>query len=147
MVVSPVNCCPNNLNHNRLTIRKQRGLTLIEVLVALAIVGIAMTAVIKATSQNIKSTHYLQNKTTAMWVGQQVINEVRAGLLHLDKSSRNQKLTTEMLGRDWYWQMDEEETPNKRIKKITVKVFENEDLEESDSAIITLESYRYHEES
>lgn len=126
--------------------RKQSGLTLIEVLIALAIISIAMTAVIKATSQNIHSTSYLQNKTMAMWVGTQVINEARANLLKLDRSSGSQKLTTEMLGKTWYWQTAEEETPNPRIKKITVKVFENEDEEEQAAPTVILESYLYHEE-
>lgn len=127
------------------TYRKQAGLTLIEVLIALAIVGIAMTAVIKAASQNIKSTAYLQNKTAAMWVGLEVINEVRANLIRLDSTSRNQKLTTDMLGHDWYWQLEEDETPNKNIKKMRVKVFENENAKEDDTPVVTLESYHDHE--
>lgn len=134
MEMSPVKC-----------FRKQIGLTLIEVLIALAIVSIAMTAVIKATSQNINSTGYLQKKTIAMFVGQQVINEARAKILK-GGSSGNQKLKTEMLGQDWYWRTEEEETPNNRIKKITVKVYENEDDEEEASSIITLESYVYNDE-
>lgn len=124
---------------------KQAGLTLIEVLIALAIISIAMTAVIKATSQNLNSTGYLQKKTIAMYVGQQAINEVRANVLK-GGSSGHQKLTTEMLGREWLWQTEEEETPNKRIKKIIVKVYENETQEDEGSPIITLESYVYHEE-
>lgn len=124
--------------------KKQIGLTLIEVLIALAIVSIAMTAVIKATSQNIHSTGYLQRKTIAMYVGQQAINEVRAKVLK-GGSSGHQKLTTEMLGREWLWQTEEEETPNERIKKIIVKVYENETQEEEGSPIITLESYVYNE--
>jgi general secretion pathway protein I len=126
--------------------RRQRGLTLIEVLIALAIISIAMTAVIKATSQNIHSTSYLQQKTMAMWVGTQVINEARANLLKVEQSSGNQKLSTEMLGKDWYWQTAQEETPNPRIKKIMVKVYENEDDEAEASPIVILESYIYHEE-
>jgi general secretion pathway protein I len=125
---------------------QQAGLTLIEVLIALAIIGTAMTAVIKATSQNINSSGYLQRKTTAMWVGQQVINELRAGTLKMESSSGTQRLTTEMLGRDWFWQTAEEETPNPKIKKIIVKVFVNEEEEAEAAPIITLESYVYHEE-
>lgn len=126
--------------------KRQLGLTLIEVLIALAIISIAMTAVIKATSQNIHSTSYLQRKTIAMWVGSQVINEMRAGLIKSERSSLNQKLTTTMLGNEWYWQTEEEETPSPRIKKIKVKVYETEDEEAEAKPIITLESYTYHEE-
>jgi general secretion pathway protein I len=123
--------------------KAEHGFTLIEVLIALAIVGIAMTAVIKATSQNIRSVNYLQTKTTALWVGQQVLNQARVGLLKVDSSSTNQKLTTSLLGQDWYWQLDEEETPNPQIQKITVKVFANEMTKEEDTPLVTLESYSY----
>ncbi|MBX3709949.1 MAG: type II secretion system minor pseudopilin GspI [Gammaproteobacteria bacterium] len=141
MVASLVIRC---LNHANLIKNKQIGLTLIEVLIALAIISIAMTAVIKSASQNINATGYLQNKTLAMLVGQQVINETRVGLLKIGNSSGNQKLTTKMLGQEWYWQLEAEETPNKHIKKITVKVFADEN--EEGSPIITLESYVYHAE-
>lgn len=101
--------------------RNVSGLTLIEVLIALAIVSIAMTAIIKATSQNILGTQHLQNKTIAMWVGEQVLNEARVGILRL--SSDQQTQTTTMLGQDWPWQASQEQTPNPRIKKMSVDVF------------------------
>lgn len=135
MALSPVNASPKN----------QSGFTLVEVLIALAIVGIAMTAVIKATSQNIRSVSYLQTKTTALWVGQQVLNQARVGLLKVDSTSSNQKLTTELLGQEWYWELEEEETPNPQIKKLIVKVFANETTKEEDAPLVTLESYRYDE--
>lgn len=119
--------------------RKIAGLTLIEVLVALAIVGIAMTAIIKAASQNIRSTHYLQNKTTALWVGQNLLNEARLGLIPEQENTK----TTSMLGRDWYSQIEFKETPNKRIKKITVNVSDHEDLGEDEAPLVSLEGYLY----
>jgi general secretion pathway protein I len=123
---------------------KISGLTLIEVLVALAIISVAMTAVIKASSQNIRSTAYLQNKTIAMWVGQQVLNEARAGVLKLPNPPDSVKETTAMLGHDWYWEANQEETPNKRINQIRVKVFAQEGDEAS--PLITLETFKYHAE-
>lgn len=124
---------------------KERGLTLIEVLIALAIISIALTAVIKAASQNIRATHYLQNKTIAMWVGIQAINEIRAGVLKLPTTQDKLEATTYMLGQHWYWQVGQEETPNKRIKKIAVDVYERENMTDEDTPIISLESYLYDE--
>src|SRR5689334_11446815 len=93
------------------------GLTLIEVLIALAIVGIALTAIIKATSQNIRGTEYLQNKTIAMWVGSEVLNEARTGVLSLSGSDKfNDNVT--MLGKEWRISAEKMDTPNKHIKKI-----------------------------
>ncbi|SRR5579883_776923 len=117
------------------------GLTLIEVLIALAIVGIALTAIIKAASQSIRATTYLQDKTIAMWVGTQVINEARAGILVLPATD-TLKQTTHMLGRDWHWQAHQEETANKRIKKVLVEVYgaDPEEDTENNTPIISLES-------
>lgn len=138
MGTSPINCCHR---HARVV-----GLTLIEVLIALAIIGIAMTAIIKATTQNIRSTAYLQNKTIAMWVGSQVLNEARAGILKLPDAPDKRKQMTTMLGQDWYWQANQEATPNKRIYKITVSVFAHENENEEETPLIRLESYVYHAE-
>jgi general secretion pathway protein I len=115
------------------------------VLIALAIVGIAMTAIIKATSQNIRSTAYLQNKMIAMWVGQQAMNEVRAGIIQVS-SSDSRKQTTTMFDQQWEWVATQEETPNQLIKKIMIKVFKDSNPEDEEILpIITLESYTYHE--
>jgi hypothetical protein len=47
------------------------------------------------------------------------------------------------LGRDWYWQIGQEDTPNKQIKKIVVDVFAKEIEEDEQSPLINLESYVY----
>jgi len=120
---------------------KQIGLTLIEVLIALAIIAIAMTAVIKAVSQSIRSVTYLQDKTIALWVGENVLNELRVGLIKLSDADETKK-KVEMLGREWYTQVTSEETPNIHIKKISAKV-SNVELDSETDPIIELESYLY----
>lgn len=121
---------------------QQMGLTLIEVLIALAIVGIAMTAVIKAASQNIHATAYLQNKSIATWVGQEILNEARVGTLSLPNPPDTLKEKTMMLGQTWYWEAHKESTANKHILKLSVDVF-NHEPESDDAPIATLETYTY----
>lgn len=104
--------------------RNNSGFTLIEVLVALAILSIAMTAIILSTSQNIKDTLYLQNKTVATWVGTQVVNETRAGLLKPPLAPDSLKDETEMLNKRWSWEASLKDTPNPHIKEINVMVFD-----------------------
>lgn len=116
------------------------GFTLIEVLIALAVISIALTAIIKTTTQNIQSTAYLQKKTLALWVGQTVMNEARIGVRKLASGMDKAKETTAILGQDFYWQAEQAATPNKRIKKITIQVFAN-DREET--PLVSLESYVY----
>lgn len=113
------------------------GFTLIEVLIALAILGIAIIAIIRSTSQNVRGTAYLQDKTIAMWVGTEVVNRARLGLLKLPSEPMSQK--TKMLNRTWPWEASMENTPNQKIKKIDVKVYELA----NHSKLIELESFVY----
>jgi general secretion pathway protein I len=126
--------------------RRMLGMTLIEVLIALAIIGIALTAVIKAASQNIRGTGYLQNKTIALWVAEEVMNEASLGLLTLTTDSdEGEVTTTTMLGQDWYWRASETSSANPRIKKLRVRVYAREPKDDDTSALIDLDGYRYHE--
>lgn len=118
-------------------LKKNKGFTLIEVLVALAILSIALTTIIKVTVLNIKNTIYLQNKTIAAWVGTQVINEARIGLIKL--SDDNEDHEVKMLNQEWKWQGEMVSTPNAHIKKIVVDVFDKA----SEARLIELESYVY----
>ena len=118
---------------------KQAGMTLIEVLIALAIVSIAMTAIIKATTQSIRGTSHLQNKMIATWVAQDVINEFRVKLRELPDASDREKIN--MLNQDWYWQAEQTDTANPRIKKMEVNVY-TEETGDADP-LVTLISYVY----
>jgi general secretion pathway protein I len=120
---------------------RNAGFTLIEVLVALAIIGISMTAIIKVVSQQIRATQYLQNKTVAMWVGKLVLNEIRAGLVKVPGAPARLQESTEMLGRTWYWQATKEDTLNQNIKKIAVRVDSHAIEDEQASSLVELETY------
>jgi general secretion pathway protein I len=115
------------------------GFTLIEVLIALAILSISLTAIIKSTSQSIKDTIYLQDKTVAHWVGLQVINEARAGLLNLSSQSDKKTDEMEMLGGKWTWEAQLKPTENPHITEIDVDVFRQPD----NAKLAALVSYSY----
>ena len=142
-------CCDRDKKEKKLSLVKRRpvknssaGLTLIEVLIALAIVAIAMTAVIKAVSQNIRGTGYLENKTIAMWISQEFLNEARVAVLTLPDAPDEWEQKIERLGQDWIVRGNQERTPNPRIKKIKISVFKNE---KDETSLVALESYVYNE--
>lgn len=102
--------------------RKAPGFTLIEVLIALAILSIALTAVIKSTAQSIKNTLYLQNKSIAIWLAEDILNQVQLGLIK--PTSEKSTGQSNALSQKWRWNVELSATENNHIKKIRVTVRE-----------------------
>ena len=97
------------------------GFTLIEVLIALAIIAIALTALFKATAQDIATTQRIKEKSISHWVAMQGVAAIKLGLLPI---SLNQEVTqvTTMLGQRWYWRANLITTPIKSMQQITITV-------------------------
>ena len=119
--------------------QNNQGFTLIEVLIALAILSIALTTIIKFTSQNIRDTAYVQDKTIANWVGTEVINETIAGVLKLPPSPDKKEQKIEMLNKNWLYEAGLTPTPNPHIQEIHVTVFQNPNKKK----MLELVSYLY----
>jgi general secretion pathway protein I len=113
-----------------------KGFTLIEVLIALVILSIALTAIIKATSQNIRDTIYLQKKTFALWAATEVMNEARLGLLKLPATPDKLSDKKIVLNQTYQYHTYLSPTPNPRIQQVTVDV-------EQGTPLIHLVSYIY----
>ncbi|CZG11192.1 TPA: GspI family T2SS minor pseudopilin variant LspI [Legionella pneumophila] len=97
------------------------GFTLIEVLLALTVIAIALTALLKATAQNIDNTHRIKEKTISHWVAMQGIAMIQLNLLRTSQNQESTQATT-MLGQKWYWRAKISPTPIKRMQQITISV-------------------------
>ncbi len=101
---------------------KQRGFTLVEVLVALAILSIALSALLWTSSETSRNLFYLRDKTIAHWVAMNVTAEARLGLLALPASPGLKKEEAKALGAEWMWQANVEKTKVENILRINVQV-------------------------
>jgi len=104
-------------------LKSVRGFTLIEVMVALAVVAVALPALMFSLHQQIDGTAYLRDKSVAHLIAANKLTEVR-----LLARARGQLLkgtdsgTTEMAGRQWDWQLNSTETQLPKFFRVEIKV-------------------------
>jgi len=99
---------------------RESGFTLIEVLVALAIVTIGMGALLGTLSSSADSTSYMRDKTFAEWVALNRLEEVRLALQRPTKGKSDGE--AELAGRKWKWAQEVLETEVKGILRVDVSV-------------------------
>ena len=102
------------------TRQKRFGFTLIEVVVALAVITIGLSAVIKATGIVTKNTAQLNERTIAMWVAQNAMAEFELDLE--GDADKETKGTEEMAGVEWHWNKTIEDTQDPDIKRVEIQV-------------------------
>ena len=91
---------------------RHQGFTLVEVMVALAVVAVALPALLLTLSQQIDGLRYLQDRTHAQWIAANRLAELR--LVLAAKGSLQTRLASgseELAGRSWYWWSEGKETP------------------------------------
>ena len=115
-----------------------RGFTLVEVLVALAIVALAITAVLVSMMRQIDGTTYLRDKMFAHWVAE---NQLELALLRNAASNRvpqdTQSGSVEMAGSTWYWRAEPKRTGAQGFVQLEISVAASEDKNASSLATLS----------
>lgn len=113
-----------------------RGFTLLEVIVALAVLAIALAAVIKGVAANVDNMSYLRDRTLAHWVGMNKIveSQVRGDWPAPAKTEGK----TSMAEREWYWKITMEKTPDPEVRRMAVEV---RDRPDDDQALVRLTGF------
>jgi type II secretion system protein I len=102
------------------TVRAQRAFTLIEVLVALAIVAIGMAAVLESISSSADSAVYLRDKTLAEWIALNQLSQARLNAQPPALGTTDGEL--DYAGRHWRWRQDVSDGGFPGILRIDVSV-------------------------
>jgi general secretion pathway protein I len=114
-----------------------RGFTLIEVVVALAILGIGMLAVFKTIGDTVNNVEVLRDRSFAEWIADNRITEIR--LTGEMPSVEETAGEVEFAGRQWHWVTTVSQTQVRGLRRIDVSVRRDEDPE--DSSIVTLSGF------
>jgi len=97
-----------------------KGFTLLEVMVALAVLAIALAALIKGVSDNAANAAHLRDKSLAQWVGMNVVTEQRLATDWGDTGVRRGE--EEMGNHSWYWSASLGETFDADVRRLDVEV-------------------------
>ncbi|HEU4590350.1 MAG TPA: type II secretion system minor pseudopilin GspI [Steroidobacteraceae bacterium] len=97
---------------------KARGFTLLEVLIALAIVALAVSALLGTVTSSASNISYLKDKTLAQWVAFNRLTEIRISKQMPDVGKRLCK--TVMSGMRWQTEEEVTELPIKGMFRIDV---------------------------
>jgi general secretion pathway protein I len=100
---------------------KRAGFTLIEVLVALAIVSIALMSALRAAGQGTNNVGELRSRLLAGWVAENLLAEHRARRDWLPLGM--QRGTEREGGFDFAWREEVIATPNPSFRRVDVRVF------------------------
>jgi len=99
---------------------RRRGFTLIEVIVALAVLAFAMGALISGMARYAGNAAALREKTVALWVAHNRLTEIDLEPVWppLGKSDGD----VEMAGAEWRWFVTVSETPDPDVRRVEIRV-------------------------
>ncbi len=115
-----------------------RGFTLLEVIVALAVIAFALAAAASTVTNNTRNASGLQQRTYAHWVAMNKLAE-----LQIDKkwpAIRSTRGSSLLARHEWFWTIKVSKTPDKKdlLRRVDVMVRAAEDDE---SPLVTLTGY------
>lgn len=105
--------------------KRAAGFTLVEILVALAILAIAVAAVVTAVSGNVSNAAYLRDRTLAHWVAMNKVAEMQVGGDWPAPGTQHGESL--MAAQEWSWQVVVSATDDADVRRLDVNVYADKD--------------------
>ncbi len=117
--------------------RALQGFTLIEILIALAVLAMAMGSIIKAVSDYTGGLSHLRDRTMATWVARNVLNEFQ---MQNEWPSAGQRKGDMKMGHyEWRWVARISQTDEPELRRLDVEVLSPDD--DSDNPVTVLSGF------
>lgn len=101
--------------------KNDRGFTLLEVIIALVILAIALTALISTLSNTTNRLSYIRDKTVAHWVANNQLNLMQLKLQKIPTPSNPSIGTSIMCRGQWHWEA-KLDTINNQTARVIITV-------------------------
>ncbi len=106
---------------SRLTLsRRNAGFTLLEVLVALGIIGTTLGILIVIASDGLRHSAHWRNSLVAQWVADNKAAEL--SLQSTNLTTGTQTGTVTMARREWTWQVQVDKTPDPQVFRLDITI-------------------------
>ena len=119
--------------------KTMRGFTLIEVMVALIIFAVLSVTLLVRLGDSIRSEQYLESKTLASLMAENVLADMRIKEEWSDVRSDNK--TVKMADKSWAVKTTVTDTADENLRKVTVQVRPDEARSKNDAYVFSLTSY------
>lgn len=111
-----------------------RGFTLIEVMVALTIIAISLSALLSTSGAQANSATYLKQKTLAHWVAMNELTQLR--ILGALPDVGDKKSSTEMANHEWHWIRTTKKTEQDNTRQVSFKIFADKDYKKNLTSLV-----------
>lgn len=98
---------------------KQKAFTLLEVLVALAVLTMGLATVIKVAAGQASQLAYLKDKTIALWVANNRANEIQLDEWPSTGTTNGHEF---MANQEWSWKVTVSNTADKDLRRLDIEV-------------------------
>jgi general secretion pathway protein I len=114
--------------------RRSAGFTLIEILVALAVIAIGTVAVAAAVSGNVSNAAYIQDRTLAHWVAMNKVAELQVAQQW--PSTGTERGDSLLASQEWNWEVKVSDTDDPDVRRIDVQVFADREQKQSLATLV-----------
>ena len=104
--------------------RHTRGFTLVEVLVALVVVALGLTALMVAVNGTARTSGFLRDKSLAQWIALNRLSEVRLNVTKFGQNTDTGEL--DFGSRKWHYDTRYFDTSIASMKRVVVRVYKGD---------------------